>query len=164
MRRHLTLTASTAVALLMALALPAAGWAHGEEESMESEALADQPARTLAQQAISELRVRHDMEEAAMRLDAAVESKDKADIDPPLLNQAMETLDAGNEAEAISLLDRALSEPLGEQSGVALHESGREFQPGTDTQEVVAIILGAAALLLAAALLIRGRRGGAASP
>jgi LPXTG-motif cell wall-anchored protein len=152
-----------AATLLFALGLaPATGWAHGGEE-MEAENLSEQPARTLAQQAMSELRVRHDMETAATQLDAAVESHDKADVDAALLNQAMETLDAGNETDAVILLDQALSKPLGETSGAALHESGREFQPATGAQEIVAIVVGALLLLLAAFLLLRGRRPGARS-
>lgn len=153
----------TAAVLTVLLAGAANVSAHGDE-SMEADSLSQQPARTLAQQAIAELRVRHDTEEAAMRLDAAVESKDQSDVDSAQLNQAMETLDAGNEDQAVSMLDHALSQPLGEESGAALHESGREFQPGTGTQEVVAIALGAAALLLAGFLLLRGRRAGASSP
>jgi LPXTG-motif cell wall-anchored protein len=156
------LLAASALSIAAALA-PAIGWAHGGD-SMEAENLSEQPARTLAQQAMSELRVRHDMDAAAEQLDAAVESKDQSDVDSALVNQAMEALDAGREDEAISTLDRALSRPLGEESGAALHESGREFQPGTDTQEVVAIVLGAALLLLAGFLLFRGRRVGAPSP
>jgi LPXTG-motif cell wall-anchored protein len=150
-----------AVALLAVA--PTASLAHGGE-GMEAENLSKQPARTLAQQAMSELRVRHDTAEAAEQLDAAVESEDQSDVDSKLVNEAMEALDAGRTEEAISTLDRALSRPLGEESGAALHESGREFQPATDTQEVVAIILGAAALLLGAWLLWRARRTRAASP
>jgi LPXTG-motif cell wall-anchored protein len=158
------LSVSLAVAAtLAALALPATALAHGGDE-MEAESMSQQPARTLAQQAMSELRVRNDMKTAAEQLDAAVESTDQSDVDPKLVNQAMEALDAGHTDEAISTLDRALSQPLGQESGAALHESGREFQPGTDTQEVVAIVLGAAVLLLAGWLLWRGRRAGAPSP
>lgn len=152
--RLIVLSATAAAGLL--LALPAMVSAHGGA-GMEAEALAQEPARTLAQQALAELRVRHDTEEAAARLDAAVESKDQADVDSAGVNQAMEMLDAGNEDQAISMLDHALSQPLGQESGAALHESGREFQPGTDTQEIVAIVLGALLLLLAAVLLRRGR-------
>jgi LPXTG-motif cell wall-anchored protein len=154
--------AITGAIALLALA-PAASFAHGGE-SMEAENLSQQPARTLAQQALAELRVRHDTEQAATLLDAAVESEDQRDVDTALVNNAMETLDAGDETHAVSMLDQALSRPLGEQSGAALHESGREFQPATGTQEIVAIVLGAVALALAALLLARGRRERAASP
>ena len=147
---------------LVALA-PADARAHGGG-GMEAENLAEQPARTLAQQALSELRVRGDMEEAAARLDAAVESKDQSDVDSAQVNQAMETLDGGNMDQAISILDHALSQPLGQASGAALHESGREFQPATGAQEIVAIALGAVALLIAGFLLLRGRRPRASSP
>ncbi len=151
-----------AMAALGAIALPAAtALAHGGDE-MEVAELSKQPARILAQQALAELRVRNDSEEAAVRLDAALESEDTADVDMPLLRKATETLDGGDPQGAIPLLDGALSRPLGAESGKALHESGREFQPGTDTQEVVAIVTGAVLLLLGAALLGGGRlRAGA---
>jgi LPXTG-motif cell wall-anchored protein len=162
MRRFAKMLFALAASLLaLGMVVPVV-WAHGGNE-METQDLQQQPARTLAQQALAELRVRHDMEAAASRLDAAVESKDQSDVDPQMVNQAMETLDAGDEAQAVTLLDHALSQPLGESSGAALHESGREFQPGTGTQEVVAIILGAVLLLLAGLLLLRNRRASARS-
>lgn len=148
----LAITASAAVVGLV----PTAASAHGGDETA-LENLKMQPARTLAQQALAELRVRNDVEEAATRLDAALESKDQGKIDIPLLRRATETLDGGDPEGAIPLLDAALSRPLGAASGEALHESGREFQPGTDTQEVIAIIAGALALLGGALLLFRGR-------
>jgi hypothetical protein len=137
-------------------ALPAAALAHGGDEA-GVEALSNQPARILAQQALAELQIRNDSEEAAMRLDAAVESEDTSDVDLTLLERAMKTVDEGDPQAAIPLLDRALSEPLGESSGSALHEAGREFQPGTGTQEVIAIILGALLLLAGAVSLYTSR-------
>ena len=156
MSRFGTVALVLAVSFAGLMFLPAVVVAHGGNE-METQNLSEQPARTLAQQALAELRVRHDMEAAASRLDAAVQSKDQSDVDPALVNQAMETLDSGNEAQAVSTLDHALSEPLGQASGAALHESGREFQPATGAQEIVAIILGAALLLISALLLVRKR-------
>jgi hypothetical protein len=140
----------------LAAALPAGALAHGGDEA-DVEALSDQPARILAQQALAELQIRDDSEEAAMRLDAAVESEDTSDVDMALLERAMKTVDEGDAQAAIPLLDRALSEPLGASSGSALHEAGREFQPGTGTQEVVAIILGALLLVAGAVSLYTGR-------
>lgn len=125
---------------------------------MESEAMAMQPARTLAQQALAELRVRNDVEQAATRLDAALASKDKSGIDVAELRKAMETVDKGNPDAAVPMLDAALSRPLGASSGKALHESGREFQPATGAQEIVGIASGGALLALGALLLARGRR------
>ncbi len=142
---------------LAALALSPPALAHGGGE-MDLGDLAMQPARTLAQQALAEIAVRNDTEEAATRLDAALQSKDKADIDQPLLRRATETLDGGNPEAAVRLLDAALSRPLGAASGKALHEAGREFRPGTGAQEIVAMSLGAALLLLGAALLLHNRR------
>jgi phosphate/sulfate permease len=143
--------------ILASLAVPAGAFAHGDEESGEAAALAMQPARALAQQAIALVRVRGDTEEAAMRLDAAVESKDESDVDPALLERAMETLDDGDPDRAVNLLDEALSLPLGSDSGKALHEAGREFRPAVGAQEVVAIVVGAAALVLGL-LALRPRR------
>ena len=145
------------LALAAALAVSAVANAHGGAES-EVAALAKQPARTLAQQAIALVLVRGDSEEAAMRLDAAVESKDKTDIDAALLEQAMKTLDDGDPAGAITILDGALSRPLGSDAGKALHEAGREFRPAAGGQEIVAIVAGVAALLLGALALLAGRR------
>jgi hypothetical protein len=109
-----------------------------------------QPARVLAQQAIAELKIRADADDAAIRLDAALESKDKSGIDVKLLKEATEKLDGGNPGGAVPLLDEALSRPLGSDRGKALHEAGREFQPGTGTQEVVGIVAGVLLLLLGA--------------
>jgi LPXTG-motif cell wall-anchored protein len=157
MRRGLL---SAAFAALVYVALPVPVLAHGGEE-MEVKALAQQPARTLAQQAIAELRVLGDKKEAAVRLDAALESKDKSDIDVSKLREGTEQLDSGHPQAAISLLDEALSLPLGAKSGKVKHEAGREFQPATGAQEVVGIVAGAALLLLGAFLLLARRRRGA---
>jgi len=146
------------VALTAVVGAPALALAHGEKEDEVAE-LAKQPARVLAQQAIALIRVRGDTDEAAMRLDAAVESKDKSDIDPALLKRAMETLDDGDRDRAVAMLDEALSRPLGSDSGKALHEAGREFRPATGAQEIVGIAIGAAALLLGLLALRTGRRG-----
>ena len=172
-------------ALGLAALVPVAAIAHGDEETAieapqggaepggageamseeaEVEALAIQPARILAQQALAELKVRGDAHEAAVRLDAALKSEDQSDVDVMLLREATETLDGGDPEGAIPLLDRALSRPLGQESGEALHEAGREFQPSTGSQEVVAIILGAVAVLLGGLLLARGRRVGGQAP
>jgi len=150
--------ASAAVAALVAsIALPAPALAHGGDE-METEALAEQPARTLAQQAIAELKVSGDTKEAAERLDAAVESKDKSDIDAKKLRAGMEALDSGHEKEAIAMLDEALSLPLGVKSGKVKHEAGREFQPATGAQEIVGIVAGAVLLALGLAAVAADRR------
>ena len=146
------------LALAAALAVSAVADAHGGAESEEAAALAKQPARILAQQAIALVRLRGDSEEAGMRLDAAVESKDKTDIDAALLEQAMKTLDDGDPARAIAILDAALSRPLGSNAGKALHEAGREFRPASGAQEIVAIVAGVAALVLGGLALLGGRR------
>ena len=155
MKRQLALLAT--LAALLWLFSVAIAQAHGGDE-MAVQALKMQPARTLAQQALAELRVGSGTEEAVTQLDAALESKDQSAIDGPLLRKATETLDGGNPEGAIRLLDEALSRPLGAASGKALHESGREFQPATGAQEVVAIVLGAAFVLVGAGLLLGRRR------
>jgi len=157
MRTRLAASLVLAGTLALVALTPAVATAHGGG-GMEAENLAEQPARTLSQQALAELRVRNDTEEAAARLDAAVESKDQRDVDSAQVNGAMEALDGGDADRAISMLDQALSRPLGQESGAALHESGREFQPATGAQEIVGIVLGAVALVIAGFLLLRGRR------
>lgn len=148
-------TVALTLSLAVLLGAPAVAGAHGGGK--EAEEMAMQPARTLAQQALAELRISNDVEQAAVRLDAALESKDKSGINMPGLRNAMETLDKGHPDAAIPMLDRALSLPLGASSGKALHEAGREFQPATDTQEIVGIAVGAGLLLLGALLLWRDR-------
>jgi len=156
MSRRLGTTLATLL-LAGSLLAPAMARTHGPG-GPESEALAMQPARILAQQALAELRVRRDVKDAAERLDAALESKDNSDVDIATLRAAMEAVDEGNANAAIPLLDQALSRPLGAPSGKALHEAGREFQPATGAQEIVAIAAGAALLALGALLLVRTRR------
>ena len=159
-RRLCNLLATLSLAALLA---PGIAQAHGGGQ--EADALAMQPARILAQQALAELRVRNDVKEAAVRLDAALESKDRSAINLSQLEEAMELVDAGSPDAAIPLLDRALSLPLGASSGKALHQAGREFQPATGAQEVIAIAAGAALLGLGTLLLWRARaKPGAAVP
>jgi LPXTG-motif cell wall-anchored protein len=158
----------TVVCFLALLVVPVQAMAHGGAESAaasgmqgeeaEVKALSMQPARVLAQQALATLRVRGDTHEAGIRLDAALESKDKSAIDVAVLRKGTETLDNGDAAGAIPLLDEALSRPLGAASGKALHEAGREFQPATGAQEIVGIVAGGALLALGAFLLVTGRR------
>jgi LPXTG-motif cell wall-anchored protein len=145
-------------ALVVACTGSGVAFAHGGGSEMEMKGLAMQPARTLAQQALVELRVRHDTKEAAVRLDAALESKQGGDIDRRKLRQAMESVDSGHDAAAMPLLDEPLSRPLGASSGKALHAAGREFQPATGAQEIVAIALGGFLLALGALALLRSRR------
>lgn len=164
-RSAASLAVTTCLAIVATvLVVPAGALAHGGEtggKAMGAEAevkqLAMQPARILAQQALVTLKVRNDAKEAAIQLDAALESKDRSDVDMAGLKRATETLDGGNPAGAIPLLDEALSRPLGSDKGKALHEAGREFRPATGPQEIVAIILGAVLLLLGGFALLRGR-------
>ena len=166
MSRATGLVLAAVAALALGGVLPAAVLAHGEEElpageEAEVELLAEQPARILAQQALALLEVGSDTHEAEVRLDAALESSDQSDIDGELLAEATETLDGGDPEGAIILLDQALSRPLGAEQGKALHEAGREFSPGRDTEEVVAIVLGGLLLILGLVALRPRPRGAA---
>ena len=143
------------VVVLIAVTAPAAR-ATGGDESMEDAALEAQPARTLAQQALAILEIRNDPEEARMRIDAALDSDDRDDVDLPLLAAADEALDAGGTDDAVDLLNRALGggpAPVDEEraalSAGALHNAGRAFEPNSTSQELVAALAGA--LLIAGA-------------
>ena len=166
------LTAASIGMLLLALLVPApASWAHGDEEEAEPAAgsavtaeeaemadLVQQPARVLAQQALAMLEVTGDDLEAGERVEAALESDDQDDVDIAKLEESARALEAGDHEAAIPLLDAALSRPLGAESGKALHEAGRDFEPGTGAQEVVAIVVGAALLGLGVLALAPWRR------
>ena len=76
----------------------------------------------------------------------------------------METLDDGDTDRAVTMLDEALSRPLGSDRGKALHEAGREFRPAVGAQELVALVVGAAALLLGLLALRPGRRTPSGGP
>lgn len=154
------------LAVLAALTLPGSALAHGDEsapgmDSMEArvEQLAVQPTRVLAQQAHALIHLRDDRDEAAIRLDAALESKDKSDVDMPALRRATETLDDGGDSERVlALIDEALSKPFGAERGKIFHGGGREFRPVAGAQETVAVIVGALLVAFAAAGLWRARR------
>jgi hypothetical protein len=170
------LLAAGLVALALGLVAPALAGAHGAEEKApasaepapgqtaeeaaeeaEVAALAEQPARVLAQQAMALLQVRGDEHEAGVRLDAALISKDRDDVDIETLRQATETFDGGDPEGAVPLIDAALSRPLGAKSGKALHEAERSFSPAKGTQEVVGVVAGAAFLVLGALALALAR-------
>lgn len=160
MRHRLTATLIGAALLAVSAGAPLAQ-AHGGDE-MEVADLKIQPASTLAQQALAELRIRNDTEEAAVRLDAALESEDTSGIDMVVLKKATETLDHGNPQGAIPLIDEALSRPSGAKHGAALHEAGREYRPATGSQEIVGIVVGACLLLLGLMALRPWRRAAGA--
>lgn len=151
------------VVVLAVLALPAASLADGGAE-MKDAALNAQPARTLAQQALAVLDVKKDEKDARMRIDAALESKNREDVDLRLVAQADEALDGGDRERAAGLLNRALGggplpadDAAPAPSGTALHNAGRAFEPNSTVQETIAAIAGAA-LLLGGLLALRHRR------
>lgn len=146
----------------LTLALPMAAHAHGGDESGIA-GLKRQPARTLAQQAHALLHIRHDRKQAAVRLDAAVASRDTKDVDMASLRRAMDLLDkGGSEEQVMGLIDEALSRPLGARSGRLFHGAGRELSGVHRSQEVWGLVLG---LLLTGAggVLLVMRRGRTAS-
>jgi hypothetical protein len=124
-----------------------------QEEALEVRELSEEPARVLAQQAIALLEIRGDVHEAEVRIEAAEMSEDQADVDTEALEEAHDALAAGDVEAAVEALDRALSRPLGAESGKSLHKAELTAERGDDTQETVAIIAGAALLLLGFALL-----------
>lgn len=128
-----------------------------EQEEREIAALAEEPARVLAQQAIALLEVREDEHEAEARVEAALMSEDQEGVDVAALEQAEVALTAGELDAAVEALDRALSQPLGAESGKSLHKAEQGADRSDETQQLIAIILGAALLLLAAALLLPRR-------
>lgn len=145
--RHRLTTTLIGTALLAVSVGASMAQAHGGDE-MEVASLKNQPASTLAQQALAELRIRNDTEEAAVRLDAALESKDTGGVDMAVLEKATETLDSGNPQGAIPLVDEALSRSSGANGEAALHEAGREYRPATGSQEIIGIVAGACLLAL----------------
>ena len=156
--------AAIAIALVasgLAVGVPIAS-GHGGDEMALSD-LKMQPAATLAQQALVELKLNGDSEDAATRLDAALESEDTGGIDMALLRRAMETVDGGHPQAAIPVLGAALSRPNGAAHGAALHEAGEEFQPATGAQEIVGITAGALLILLGVLSLRPWRRQGGTS-
>ena len=162
--------AALCVIVAAALLAPAPGaLATGGDEEMEAAALKAQPARTLTQQALAILDVRKDAEEARMRIDAALASKDQDDVEMGLVRQADEALDGGDGARAADLLNRALGGgplPIDDEgpapSGQALHNAGRAFEPNSTGQELIGAIAGLALAALGSLLLVRHRRAAAA--
>ena len=134
-------------------------------EEAEEAALAAQPARVLAQQALALLTVRNAVEEAVHRVEAALKSKQREDVDVDKLRAAMTALEAGDSRAAASSINEALGggpapadEELAGPSDEALHNAGEEFEPANNGQEVVGGIAAIIALVAGAALLMRHRR------
>lgn len=161
-------TRAIAVALCLTLGgAPPALATGGDEPGEMAEALSSAPARVLAQQALATLDVTGDVKEARERIDAALESKERDDVDVGLLRAADEALDGGNSEEAVTLLNSALGGgpvPTGGEteggavSDEALHNAGRAYEPNETAQEVVAFVAGLALLAVAALLLFGAPR------
>lgn len=159
--KGVTLALTACLALAPAAPAMATG---GDQPGEMGEALASAPARVLAQQALVTLDVTGDVMEARDRIDAALESRDRDDVNLKLLRAADEALDGGDRERAVVLLNRALGGgpvPTGEEqdggavSDQALHNAGRAYEPNETAQEVVALVVGLALLALAALLLVR---------
>ena len=142
--------------------------ASGEQptpEEAEEAALAAQPARVLAQQALALLTVRKAAAEAQHRVEAALKSKEREGVDVDKLRAAMTALEAGDSRAATNRINEALGggpEPADDElagpSDEALHNAGEEFEPANTGQEVAAGIAAIVALAAGAALLMRHRR------
>ena len=159
----MTMRTAIFAACLMLIGTTPALATGGDEPGEMAEALAAAPARVLAQQALATLDVTGDVEEARERIDAALESKERRDVDIELLRAADEALDGGKSEEAVTLLNRSLGGgpvPTGEEDegGAAredaLHNAGRAYRPNETTQEVIALVAGLALLGLAALVLL----------
>lgn len=134
-------------------------------EEAEEAALAAQPARALAQQALALLTVRDAVAEALHRVEAALKSKEREGVDVNKLRAAMTALEAGDSRAAANRINEALGggpepadEELARPSDEALHNAGEEFEPANNGQEVAAGLAAIVALAAGAALLMRHRR------
>jgi hypothetical protein len=157
--RVLTLLAAT---IALALAPAASALAHGEEE----EALAEMPARTLAQQALGLLTQADQPLEAHERLEAALESENQGRVLIPALRDAMRALDRGDHDEAVEHINEALApaedpaEPAAEVPDAEALAHTEEFEPESGTEEWIGLGLGGVLILVALGLLATRRRPG----
>lgn len=92
---------------LVGLALAGPAHAHGGED----EALDKMPARALAQQAFALLSQKGKAVEAHERVEAALASKERADVDIRALRQVPGAFEAGDHERATRLLSQALAAP-----------------------------------------------------
>ena len=172
----------TGIAIGLLAASPAPVLAHGGED----DTLEKTPARALAQQALGLLSQEESAVEAHERVEAALESEDKAGVDQAKLRETQDTFEIGDHERAAQLLNEALveggsSEPVGEpadgqhgameegdeaaadtEPAASSFEHTREFKPGRATPEWIAAATGLLALGGAAGALARsgaGRRG-----
>ena len=176
MSRCRALLGTVAAIAVLAIAAGPAG-AHGGEE----EALEKTPARALAQQALALLSQENSAVEAHERVEAALESEDRAGVDAGKLRETQRAFDEGDHERAARLLDEALAnedapsvksgmpsehdEPGAEDPAASSadpqpssFEHAREFEPDRATAEWVAIAIGLLALVVAGAGLMRTRR------
>lgn len=167
------------VVLAVLLAVPAIASAHGGEE------LAEQPARALVQQGLGLLTQQGDTGEAAERLEAAIASDNKKDVNIADVEKALKALEAGDAAAAVASMNDALTEPEeaerpadeepsepaeGEEGAAAdQHEEGevaeasfedqtQAIEPEQGTAEWVGLVLGVGLVGVGGGLLLR-RRG-----
>ena len=172
----------TGIAIGLLAASPAPVLAHGGED----EALEKTPARALAQQALGLLSQEESAVEAHERVEAALESEDKAGVDQAKLRETQDAFEIGDHERAAQLLNEALAdegsreqaggpadephEAMGEgeepaadkEPAASSFEHTREFKPDRATPEWIAAAIGLLALGGAAGALARsgaGRRG-----
>ena len=165
--------------VLLTIALlwsPASSPAHGGED----EALEKTPARALAQQALALLAQQDKAVEAHERVEAALKSKDAKGVDRASLLETQKAFDRGDHDRARVLLNQALApkperkermtgeakghagDGEGAGAGAAAIDEGaldhtREYDPGRDAGEWIALALGLGTLLAAGLLLLRHR-------
>ena len=101
-------TPGPGLALVLAgLALAGPAHAHGGED----EALDKMPARALAQQALALLSQKGKAVEAHERVEAALATKERADVDMRVLRRVPGAFEAGDHERATRLLSEALAAP-----------------------------------------------------
>ncbi len=169
-----------AILSLIYVGVPATALANGGID------LSKQPSRALAQQAIGLVNEAGDFHEAKERVDAAIKSKDRKDINLAELRKASKALSDQDKSKAIHFLDAALTktepaakkrkakqekdadhEERGDEEGDgqghqvskgALHKEGRQFKPLRTTEDTVGAIVGGVLVLLGFGGLLMGRR------
>ena len=167
--------AAVAAALLRALVAPGAVLAHGGEEG----ALEKTPARALTQQALALLAQEGKAEEAHERIEAALESGDKARVDVAKLKEVQAAFGRGDHGAAKRLIAAALAGPPraddAEMADEAAHEDepkdgvpegqerralehALEFEPERGSTEWIALATGLALVGTAVVVLLAGRR------
>ena len=159
-------------ALLSALVLasllavpPSVALGHGEE----GEAAAEVPARTLVQQALALLTQQDDVLEAQEKLEGALESKDKEEVQIASVREALQAVEKDDKKEAVAHMNEALAPGESAEGGMpgedpsvddreaaetpepaaGALEHAKEYEPERGTAEWVGFVIGVALIGLA---------------